>query len=145
MMNEKCKGYGMMVLRVFIGIMFLAHGLQKVLTPGFVGNFSVMVGNITLFSWAPTFFAWAATLSEALGGLFLIVGFLTPFAAAFNVIVMLVALFGVHLKNGFFLMNAQGQIGFEYVFVILGALIALLVEGPGKWSVDSLIKNVRTM
>ncbi len=136
MMNEKCKGYGLLILRVFIGIIFLAHGIQKLVTPGFMEQFAGMVSALPVFGVAGTAFAWVAALSETVGGLFLILGFLTPFAAAFTAMVMLTALFGVHLKNGFFL---GAQPGFEYVFALLGACLAIIIEGPGKWSLDSVV------
>ena len=73
-----------------------------------------------------------AGLAEALGGLFLAAGFLTPAAAAAVVAVMLVAAVSAHLKAGFFAHSG----GYEYTLVLGAAAVTLAFTGPGALSLD---------
>ena len=73
-----------------------------------------------------------AGLAEMFGGLFLAAGFLTPFAAAALVGVMLVAAVSVHLKAGYFAHTG----GYEYTLVLAAVAVALAFTGPGAISLD---------
>jgi putative oxidoreductase len=122
--------WGILVLRLGVGIMFMAHGLQKAFGlfggPG-VKAFSEMLSNL---GFAPAlFWAYLASYSELLGGLFLIIGLQTRGAAAILLILIVTAAIKVHIKNGFFLSGG----GFEYTFVIAVACIALILCGSGKF------------
>lgn len=121
-----------LVLRVCLGIVFMAHGAQKALGmfggPGIKG-FSGMLSGL---GFKPAlFWAYIGAYVELLGGLFLFLGIFTRVAALLICAFMLVALFKVHLSKGFFLQ--QG--GFEYVFVILCICIALMLLGAGKFGI----------
>ena len=121
-----------LVLRIGLGIMFFAHGLQMALGklggPG-VNGFSKMLSGL---GFAPAqLWSYIACYTVLIGGLFLILGVFTRISAIILMIFMIVAVLKVHLSKGFFLANG----GYEYNFIILCALIALLALGTGKYGI----------
>lgn len=127
------------VLRLALGFMILPHGLQKTLGwfggYGFKGTMGYLTGEVG----APWIFALLAILAESVGGLMLIVGFGTRIAALGVGGVMLVAA-TMHWSNGFFMNwfgNQKGE-GVEFHLLAIGMVVALLILGGGKWSVDRL-------
>ena len=131
MTNSSNQSWGITILRVVTGIIFLAHGWQKLFGMGFhgVGGFFGAIG-IPL----PAVAAVIVTLVEFLGGIALIIGLLTRWAAALNGFDMIVAILVVHLKNGFLKPG-----GFEHPLIMLAACIALVMLGPGAASVDGAL------
>lgn len=127
------RSWGVTLLRLVVGVIFLMHGGQK-LSMGFhnVAGFLGAVG-IPI----PTLAAIVLTLVEFLGGIALILGLLTRYAAALLAIDMLVALIAVHAKNGFF--ASRG--GVEFPLLSLVANINLIVTGAGALGLDTLRKN----
>jgi putative oxidoreductase len=130
------------VLRLALGFMILPHGLQKTLGwfggYGFKGTMGYLTGQVG----APWIFALLAILAESIGGLMLITGFGTRIAALGVGGVMLVAA-SMHWSNGFFMNwfgNQKGE-GVEFHLLALGIVVALLILGGGKWSVDSLFNR----
>ncbi len=123
-MESSRQARGIAILRIVVGIVFLMHGGQKVFVMGFhnVSGFMQHVG-IPL----PHFFGLVVSLVELLGGLALVLGLFTGFAAALLACDMLVALVKVHLKGGFFL-----PAGFEFVLTLLAANVAIFLTGPGS-------------
>ena len=125
---------GILVLRLGLGIMFTAHGLQFAFGmfggPGVAG----FANNLTKMGFSPAIF-WSclAAYSTLIGGACLILGLLTRVATIPLIIFMLVAVLKVHISKGFFITNG----GFEYNFVVILALIALLLLGAGKFSLSS--------
>jgi putative oxidoreductase len=127
--------YGILFLRLVLGLTIAAHGAQKL--PGLFGGgglrgtagFMSQLG----FRRAPLVAALAA-LGE-LSGLLFAAGFVTPLAAFAIVVVMTTAIATVHWKNGFF----SGGGGFEYNLLILSVAAAVAATGPGRFSVDRLI------
>jgi putative oxidoreductase len=116
---------GIAVLRVVVGIVFLAHGAQKLFVHGFGGVTHMFAGmHIPLAHES----AILVTLVEFLGGIALILGLGTRWAAILLAIDMAVAIGKVHLRNGFF--SSGG--GYEYPLTLLAALIALTLAGPGS-------------
>jgi len=129
-------------LRLALGIMILPHGLQK--TIGWFGGygFKGTMGYLTGTVGAPWIFAFLAILAESLGGLMLIAGFGTRIAAIGVGGVMLVAA-AQHWPNGFFMnwTGAQKGEGYEFHLLALGIVVALLIQGGGKYSVDALFRR----
>ncbi len=126
------------VLRVALGLVFFAHGAQKVL--GWFGGygFSATMGFFTNMMHIPAPFAFLAICAEFLGGIGLILGALSRIAAFGITCNMLVAILMVHSHVGFF-MNWTGQQkgeGFEYHLLVLAITVTLMVRGSGAFSVD---------
>ncbi len=126
---------GTLLLRLAVGLTLAAHGAQKLFGwfggPGLdaVGGFFEQLGFVP-----GRRNAWLAGAGEFFAGLMLAAGLLTPVAAAVILAVMFVAVFSVHLKNGFF---ATGG-GYEYNLVLGVAAVSLAFIGPGPLSVDAL-------
>lgn len=129
------QGWGITVLRVVVGIVFLVHGGQKLFVFGFggVANFLGQVGIP-----APMLAAVVVTGVEFLGGLALLLGLFTRWAAIPLAINMLVAILTVHLKAGFFLPN-----GYEFALTLLAANVALALLGSGEASVERVLERRR--
>ncbi len=123
---------GILVLRLALGIMFVAHGLQMAF--GLFGGsgvkgFSQMLSGL---GFAPAMlWAYIASYTVLLGGLLVIVGVQTRLAAALLLIFILTAGISVHLGKGFFLSNG----GYEYTFIIAAICLALILLGPGKFNI----------
>ena len=127
--------YGLLILRVVVGAILASHGTQKLFdwwgghgprgTAGFFGS----LGFRPALPMALMAGAW-----ETCGAL-LALGLLTPFAALAIASVMVVAIGAVDWRNGLF--NTNG--GYEYLLVIIAAVVALAATGPGRFSLDRLI------
>lgn len=129
------------ILRIVLGIVFFPHGAQKVLGWFGGGGFSGTMGFFTGTLGIPAVFALLAILSEFLGSLGLLTGFLTRIAAFGITCNMVVAVFMLHLQNGFFMNwfgNQKGE-GFEYHLLVVAITIVLMIRGGGRWSVDGLL------
>lgn len=129
-------GYGLTVLRVVIGLTFMAHGAQK-LFGWFGGGGLAGVGQwMESIGLTPGhLMALLAGSAEFFGGLALVIGLLVRPAAVALIMVALVAIFSVHWVNGFFMSNN----GYEYALALLVACVALLLEGAGKLSLDEVL------
>ncbi len=125
------QAWGITVLRVAVGIVFVMHGGQKLFIYGFSGVAGVL-GRVGIP--LPLLSALVVTGVEFLGGAALLLGLLTRWAAVLLAINMLVAMVVVHLRAGFFLPN-----GFEYTLTLLAASIALALTGPGEAAVDTAL------
>ena len=128
--------FGLLILRLVVGLTLAAHSAQKVF--GWFGGYGLAGTGQFLeqlgFRPGRVQAALAGT-AELVGGLFLAAGFLTPAAAAAIVAVMLVAAVSVHIKKGFFATNG----GYEYTLVLGGAALALAFTGPGAFSLDQAL------
>jgi putative oxidoreductase len=129
-----------LVLRLTLAIVIFPHGAQKAL--GWFGGhgFSGTMGYFKSQG-IPTVFGLLAIAAELLGSLGVAVGLLTRVAALGIACVMLVAIFTVHRKVGFFMnwFGTQKGEGFEYHLLALGIALALILGGAGRWSLDALI------
>jgi putative oxidoreductase len=122
-------------LRAWLGILFLAHGGQKL---GLGGGHGAAEWRTTVarFGFRPArLFAALSAAGELAGGACLVLGLGTPLVAAWLAVTMAVAVIGVHLRRGFW---NQAQ-GYEYPLSLLIALLAVGVGGPGALSVDGLL------
>jgi putative oxidoreductase len=132
--------FGPTVLRLALGLMILPHGLQKTIGAfggyGFKGTMGYLTGTVG----APWIFALLAILAESVGGVMLLAGFGTRLAALGVGGVMVVAA-AQHWPNGFFMNwfgNQKGE-GIEFHLLALGMVVALLLQGGGRFSVDALL------
>lgn len=131
------------VARIILGVIFFAHGSQKVL--GWFGGpgLKTTLSNLTQHVGLPTVVALAAVGAEFLGGGALILGFLARLGALGIIVNMLAAIFMVHGRFGLF-MNWFGERkghGIEYHLLAIGLAIVIMVEGAGAFSVDGLLSN----
>ena len=129
-------GWSALALRVPVGVIFTAHGAQKLF--GWFGGYGLegTAGWMDSIGLSPgMLMAILAGAAEFFGGLALIIGLLTRPAAAALSIAMLVAIFAVHFANGLFMANN----GYEFGLALLSASVSLLFSGAGKLSVDKLV------
>lgn len=130
------SGWGALALRIPVGIIFVAHGAQKLF--GAFGGYGLEGTGQFMASLGLTpgyLMALLAGSAEFFGGLALIVGLLVRPAAAVLAVTMLVAIFTVHLSNGFFMSNN----GYEFALALLAISLAVIIEGAGKLSLDKRI------
>lgn len=123
------QDWGLLALRIAIGLIFIYHGLPKL-----NGKMAKkMAPGVGLPVWAFTLVG----LFEVLAGIEAILGIYTQFAAAFFALIMLGA---IHLKMNKWKVpfSAQKGTGWEFDFILLGAAIALLLLGAGNISLDAL-------
>lgn len=131
-----------MIARVFLGVVILPHGLQKLL--GMFGGYGFSA-TVEYFSSTgiPSLIGVLIVLGESFGVLFLILGLISRISAAGIAIIMLGAIVMVHGQHGFFLnwFGAQAGEGFEYHLLALGLSIVVIIAGSGKWSLDKELLN----
>jgi len=123
---------GLLLLRVAVGATMFAHGYNHVFRGGRIPGTGRWFESLGMKP--GVLHAWLASGTELVAGTFLIVGFLTPFAAGACAGVMIVAWITNHLRNGFFIFR-PGE-GWEYVANLCFASLAIGALGAGKWSVD---------
>ena len=134
-------------LRLMVGFGFMQHGYAKLARgPDDFINVLHAIGVP-----APFLLGWATILVELIGGLFILLGALVPLAAIPMIVVLLAAIFSVHLPNGFSSIKLQsfdaagahfGQPGYETDLLYLAALIALVLGGPDPLALDGLFPNI---
>jgi len=134
--------WSLLIVRVVLGVIFFAHGAQKVF--GWFGGHGLK-GTIGYFQQAlriPPALTVLAALTECFGGLAVLVGFLARLAALGLIVDMLVAIAKVHWRNGFFLNwsleQGKGH-GIEMNLALIGMALAVLVGGAGALSIDRLL------
>ena len=126
------------IVRIVLGTVMFVHGAQKML--GWFGGFGFR-GTMGFFREEmkiPSPLAFLAIAAEFFGSLCLLLGFLTRIAALGIAIVMLVAIFAVHMRFGFFANwfgNQKGE-GFEYHLLAITLAIVLIAKGAGAFSLD---------
>lgn len=124
----------LLLLRIVLGTVFIAHGWDKLMFTGLTeitGQFS---------AWGvpqPQLSAWLVMATELLGGALLVVGLLTTFVAGLLALLMVAAIWFVHLDSGFF--TATG--GLEFPAVLVAALVMIVVFGSGRVSLDGVLSK----
>jgi len=128
-------------LRVIAGIIFAAHGAQK-LFAWFGGYGLEGTGQwMESIGLAPGYImALMAGSAEFFGGILLIAGLLTRPTALVLAVTMLVAIFSVHIDNGLFMSNN----GYEFGLALFAMSLALMLQGGGRFSLDNVISNKLT-
>lgn len=118
------------LLRIALGIIFTYHGYDKVFhmgvdgVAGFLGSLSFPL---------PLLMAYILSYGELVAGILLIVGAFTHWAAKYATIIGIVAWGTVHLAKGFSMQNG----GYEYIMLITAVAVAVVILGPGKYSLDA--------
>lgn len=126
----------LLVLRIVTGLTMFMHGWQKLTTAGFGGVGDMFAGmGVPLAAVAGP----GTMLLELVGGVLLVLGLGTRIIGAAFAVVMLGALFIVHLEAGFY--AADG--GYELVLLLAAVNAALAVSGPGAWSLDAVVAGRR--
>jgi putative oxidoreductase len=127
------RSWGLMPLRLAVGAVFLAHGGQKLFVFGLAGTADIMskIG-IPLATVA----AAVVITVECLGGVAIVAGLMTRWAAALLAIDMTVAILAARIQGGFFT-----PYGYEFEMTLLGACITLALVGAGGVSVDSMLSK----
>jgi putative oxidoreductase len=134
------------ILRVVLGVIFFAHGAQKMLGwfggYGFTGTMGFFTGVLHI----PAPFAFLAICAEFFGGLGLIFGFLTRIAALGIFGEMLFVVATIHRHFGFFMnwTGTQKGEGYEYHLLILATTVFLMIRGAGAASIDRLLSSPAT-
>lgn len=133
MCTGKWTHFAPFLLRVVTGLVFAMHGWQKLQmgvpgVAGFLGGLGFPM---------PELFAVLLIAGELGGGILLIVGAYTHWAAKILAFIALVALLTVHITKGFFI--SEG--GFEFILLLLAASVSVMVTGAGKWSMDAKMKK----
>jgi putative oxidoreductase len=130
------SGWGPLALRIPVGIIFVAHGAQKLF--GAFGGYGLEGTGQFMASLGLTpgyLMALLAGSAEFFGGLALLFGVLVRPAAAALAFAMLVAIFSVHIDKGLFM----DKNGYEFALALLAASVSLLVSGAGRLSVDAAL------
>ena len=132
-------------VRIIFGFSFMFYGLPKLFNPqthGFIAGMLTQIGVP-----APDLMTYVVGSVESLGGLALLLGALVPLASAALIPVMLVALFTVHLPQGFSFMHIVGlsesgpqfgMPGYEVNLLYIAGLLTLMIIGAGPFSVDGV-------
>lgn len=131
-------GFAPLALRIPIGIIYMAHGSQKLF--GWFGGYGLEGTGQWMASIGiepGVLMAFLAGSGEFFGGLLLLIGLLTRPAAFVTAFAMIVAILSVHIGNGLFIANN----GYEFGLALLAASVSLLISGAGKASIDASISK----
>lgn len=131
-------GLAALALRIPVGIIFAAHGAQKLF--GWFGGYGLQgtAGWLDSIGLGPgLLMALLAGGAEFFGGLALIVGVLVRPAALSLAFAMLMAIFAVHIDNGLFMSNN----GYEFALALFAASVSLMFSGAGAFSVDQRLSR----
>jgi len=132
--NYSAIDVALLLARVIVGVVFMAHGAQKLFGAFGGPGLSAVVGMMGPLG-------YLVSIGEFFGGLGLVVGFLSRFSAASIIVIMLGAIAMVHGKVGFFMnwMGNQGGEGFEYHLLAIGILLVILIAGPGRYAIGRFL------
>jgi putative oxidoreductase len=122
--------WGMLPLRIVVGLVFLMHGAQKLLVFGPAGTADIM-GKLGLP--LPLVSATIVIAVELLGGLAILLGVFTRLAGALLAFEMVIAILVARVHGGFF-----APYGYEFELTLLGACLTFALNGPGRMSLDEI-------
>jgi putative oxidoreductase len=130
------RDVAVLLARIGVGVVFFAHGWQKLFTNGIDGTaaFFDQAGVP-----APTLSAWVAAVIELVGGAALVLGLLVPVVAVLLLLDMLGAWAFVHAGNGLFIEHG----GYEFVLVLGSAALLFAAIGGGRYSLDHMMSGRR--
>jgi putative oxidoreductase len=126
---------GLLALRCVVGVVMLAHGINHVIGGGRIPGTARWFESLGMRP--GRLHAWLASGTEIAAGVLLVLGLLTPLAAAGVVGVLVVAWITNHRGNGFFIFR-PGE-GGEYVMTLTVVALAIGAVGPGSWSLDDAL------
>jgi putative oxidoreductase len=119
--------YGVTLIRLILGVVYLMHAYLALVVFGPAGMVAYQAKNGVPF---PELATGYLILAHGVGGLCLVLGLFTRWAALANAVAMLGALWFVHLKNGFWA-HSKPDSGYEYVLVLLVVSLAMAMIGGG--------------
>ncbi|WP_435806169.1 DoxX family protein [Shewanella psychromarinicola] len=134
--THSTAGFNTLALRLPIGIIFMAHGGQKIF--GWFGGYGLEGTGQWMASIGiepGVLMAFLAGSAELVGGLFILLGLLTRPSAVVLAFTMIIAIVSVHLTNGLFMANN----GYEFALALLAASVSLALSGSGKVAIDNTI------
>jgi putative oxidoreductase len=140
-MNSEIKfNISLLVVRLTVAFVMLAHGVQKLF--GWFGGygFDGTMGLFTETIGLPYIFALLIILTETIGMTLLLVGFLSRYFAASTILILLGAI-SFHWPNGFYMnwSGAQSGEGFEFHILLIALAVMLTINGGGQYSLDQII------
>ena len=139
--NTDSSDNAALIARVFVGLVILPHGLQKLF--GMFGGYGFSA-TLEFFSGSmgiPVPIGFLIIMGESVGAVFLIIGLLSRISGAGLLIIMIGAIFMGHFQHGFFMNwfgNQQGE-GFEYHLLVIGLSLIVILNGGGRWSLDGML------
>jgi putative oxidoreductase len=138
--NYSAIDVALLVARITVGVVFMAHGAQKLFGAFGGPGLSAVVGMMGPLG-------YLVSIGEFFGGLGLVVGFLSRFSAASIIVIMLGAIAMVHLKVGFFMnwMGNQGGEGFEYHLLAIAIVHVIGIAGPGRYAIGRSLPLPRSI
>jgi putative oxidoreductase len=138
--NYSAIDVALLVARITVGVVFMAHGAQKLFGAFGGPGLSAVVGMMGPLG-------YLVSIGEFFGGLGLVVGFLSRFSAASIIVIMLGAIAMVHVKVGFFMnwMGNQGGEGFEYHLLAIAILLVIVIAGPGRYAIGRSLPLPRSI
>lgn len=130
---DRLQPLALLIMRLALGAVMLAHGSQKVF--GNLHNFSHMVSGMGMPAWL----AYVAAFTEFVGGILILAGFFTRPVAFAMCVDMSVAIWKVHLHNG--LTGSQGRPGYELPLALFSLAFALIFFGAGPIAIDHVLRG----
>ncbi len=140
-MDTQATDLALLVLRVVLGIVMLAHGYNHIWGGGRIEGTARWFESLGMKP--GKLHAWTASLAELGAGAMLVLGLATPLAAAGMIGVMVVAWVTNHRDKGFWVFNRPTE-GYEYVMTLTFAAFALALLGGGGWSIDGVVGDPLT-
>ena len=123
---DRFQPVALLILRIVLGAVMIAHGYHKVFGGGMMAHYHA-VQSLGLPGWL----AFPSALAEFFGGILVLVGLFTRFAAAALLIDMLVAIWKVHWKNGL-----VGEHGYEFPLSLAAICVTLVCYGAGPLALE---------